>query len=218
VIGLLPHLLPGVAPGPVAHGQEHAHDHGRQHRPGHALEGNDPQRQQHHAAVDGHLHLAGADAVAVLQVERGNGGAAQAGAVARQEQQARAHEQAARNGGKGRVQVVDVDEARPHFGDQRQRAHADEGLDREGAAHARPGKPVKRDVDREEDQTERPARGVVQHEGQARRASGQKPRLGEHHHGDAHEQGSGEEGLDILEEAMAQRSGGRNRRSGRGSG
>jgi hypothetical protein len=147
--------------------------------------------------------------MAILQVERGDGGAAQAGAVARQEQQARAHEQAARNRGKRRMQVVDVDEARPQLGDQRQRAHADEGLDREGAAHARPGEPVEGDVDRKEDQAERPARGVVQHEGQARRAPRQQSRLGEHHHGDAHEQRAREKGLDILEEAMAQRSSGR---------
>ena len=60
----------------------------------------------------------GAPAARLLQVQRHDGGAAQAGFMARQKQAARAQQQPAQHGGEERVEVVHMHHMREQLGEQ----------------------------------------------------------------------------------------------------
>ncbi|AAK23034.1 hypothetical protein CC_1050 [Caulobacter vibrioides CB15] len=195
--------IPRVAPRLVVGDDHRAERHGAGDGQQKLVEADRKERCGHHHAVGRHLHLAGADPSALLQIERQDPDPADAGAVTRQGQNTHADDRAAEDGREDRVDAADLQPVRHAPGEARQQQVGRQRLEGEGPAQGPLGQDIERQVQNEEDDPDRPVAQIRDDQGHPRDAAGHEARSLQQGQPDGDEAGADEERMDVLQRRMA---------------
>ena len=98
--------------------------------------------------------------------------------------------------------MLETDQAGHNFAKCRKQADRGKGFQRKSAPHGLPGENVEGQVDRKQDEAERPMTEVMDDEGKAGGAAGEHPRFAKEGNRQREEQATGDDGLHIFRYGM----------------